>query len=430
MDKQLVNNTIHEMGLDDFSTVTIRDIARLSKVLEQKTGEPFVHLEMGVPGLRPSEIGINAEIEALKNFCAQSYPPNDGIPQVKEAASRFVKAFIDLDIDPLCCMPTTGSMQGTFAVFTTLKLARPEKDTILFIQPGFPVQTTQCDVIGLKHTGIDIYDKRGDKLIEALENIMKAGNINAIVYSNPNNPSWVCFTDSELKGIGALATKYDVIILEDLAYFAMDFRQDLSHPFQAPFQVSVGKYTDNYILSISGSKAFSYAGQRIGVSCISNNLYHRKFEAAAKNFGVGELGAFMANRILYTLSSGVTHSAQHAMAAMMNAASDGKYNFLADVAEYGRRAKFMKDVLLANKFYLVYDNDQGEPLADGFYFTCQYPGMTAVELTKELMFYGISVFPLNTMGSEQQGVRVCTSFFHDSLRDLFKARVEQFAKEH
>ena len=43
MDKQLVNNTIHEMGLDDFSTVTIRDIARLSKVLEQKTGEPFVH---------------------------------------------------------------------------------------------------------------------------------------------------------------------------------------------------------------------------------------------------------------------------------------------------------------------------------------------------------------------------------------------------
>ncbi|MCQ2253724.1 MAG: aminotransferase class I/II-fold pyridoxal phosphate-dependent enzyme, partial [Bacteroidales bacterium] len=210
----------------------------------------------------------------------------------------------------------------------------------------------------------------------------------------------------------------------------MDFRQDLSHPFQAPFQVSVGKYTDNYILSISGSKAFSYAGQRIGVSCISNNLYHRKFDSIAKNFGVAEFGAFMANRILYTLSSGVTHSAQFAMAAMMNAASDGQYNFLADVAEYGRRAKFMKDVLLANKFYLVYDNDQGEPLADGFYFTCQYPGMTAVELTKELMFYGISVFPLNTMGSEQQGVRVCTSFFHDSLRDLFKARVEQFAKEH
>ena len=430
MDRKIVDETIAQMGLEDFSTVTIRDIAKLSKKLEQITGEPFVHLEMGVPGLRPSEIGINAEIDALRNFCAQSYPPNDGIAPVKEAASRFVKAFIGLDIDPLCCMPTTGSMQGTFAVFTTVKHARPEKDTVLFIEPGFPVQTTQCDVIGLKHIGIDIYDKRGDKLVAALEEILRQGNINAIVYSNPNNPSWVCFTDDELRGIGALATKYDVIVLEDLAYFAMDFRQDLSHPFEAPYQVSVGNYTDNYILSISGSKAFSYAGQRIGVSCISNALYHRHFDAIAKNFWVGEFGNFMANRILYTLSSGVTHSAQFALAAMMNAACDGSYNFLADVAEYGRRAKFMKDVLTANKFYLVYDNDMGNPLADGFYFTVQYPGMTAVELTKELMYYGVSVFPLNTMGSEQQGVRVCTSFFHDSLRDVFRSRISQFASEH
>jgi hypothetical protein len=138
----------------------------------------------------------------------------------------------------------------------------------------------------------------------------------------------------------------------------------------------------------------------------------------------------MANRVLYTLSSGVTHSVQFAMAAMMNAACEGKYNFLDDVKEYGRRAKFMKDVLLENGFYLVYDNDMGEPLADGFYFTVQYPKMTAVELTKELMFYGISVFPLNTMGSMEQGVRICTSFFHESLQSAFKERIEKFAKEH
>lgn len=430
MDKQLVTNTIHEAGLDDFSQVTIRDIAKLSKQLENLSGEKFIHLEMGVPGLKPSEIGTEAEIEALKNNCAQTYPPNDGIPAIKQAASRFVKAFIDLDIDPLCCMPTTGSMQGTFAVFTTLKIARPEKDTVLFIHPGFPVQTTQCEVIGLKTLGIDIYNYRGEKLIQKLEETLKNGKINSIVYSNPNNPSWVCFTDEELKGIGELATKYDVIILEDLAYFAMDFRQDLSHPFQAPFQVSVGKYTENYIISISGSKAFSYAGQRIGVTCISNKLYHTKLKTIEERFQVSEFGAFMANRILYTLSSGVTHSTQYAMAAMMNAASDGKYNFLKDVKVYGERAKFMKEILLKNNFYLVYDNDLGKPLADGFYFTTQYPGMTAVELTKELMFYGISVFPLNTMGSLQQGVRICTSFFHDNLRDAFAERISNFAKDH
>ena len=41
-------------------------------------------------------------------------------------------------------------------------------------------------------------------------------------------------------------------------------RQDLSKPYQPPFQPSVAHYTDNYVLLISGSKAFSYAGQRIG----------------------------------------------------------------------------------------------------------------------------------------------------------------------
>ena len=47
----------------------------------------------------------------------------------------------------------------------------------------------------------------------------------------------------------------------------------------------------------------------------------------------------------------------------------------------GRRARYLKDVLLSNGFYLVYDNDMGAPLADGFYFTVQYPGMNDLQST-------------------------------------------------
>lgn len=430
IDYEIVASTISEMGLDDFSTATIRDIATLSRVLEKKTGKPFIHLEMGVPGLKPSKIGMDAEAKALAEGCAAAYPPNGGIPRLKEAASKFIKAYIGVDVAPEGCVATTGSMQGTFAVFTTIHHAIPEKNTVLFIHPGFPVQTTQCEIIGLKTTSFDIHDFRGDKLIAKMEEFLKKGNIAAIVYSNPNNPSWVCFNEDELKGIGELATKYDTIVLEDLAYFAMDFRHDLSHPYEAPYQASVARYTDNYILSISGSKAFSYAGQRIGVSCISNKLSARVFPALQKNFGVGAFGKFFYDRVMYTLSSGVTHSTQHAMAAMMEAACDGTFNFVAEVREYGRRAEFMKKVLLANDFYLVYDNDMGAPLADGFYFTVQYPGMTDIELSKELMFYGIAVFPLDTMGSTQQGVRVCTSFITQEQFPLFEERIIEFRQNH
>ena len=425
LDNKTVTEVIDAMNLGDFSQATIRDLQTLSRTLEEKTGQPVIHLEMGVPGLQPSEIALRAEAEALAKGAATQYPPNGGIPRIKNAASQFVKAFIGVDIDPLCCIPTTGSMQGTFATFTAIRHAIT-KDTVLLIQPGFPVQTTQCDVIGLKHQALDIYDYRGEKLIAKLEEILSAGNISSIVYSNPNNPSWVCFTEEELKGIGMLATKYDVIVLEDLAYFAMDFRRDLSHPFQAPYQATVARYTDNYVLWISGSKAFSYAGQRIGVTCISNKLYHREYAPLKDNFGVATFGDFFTNRLMYTLSSGTTHSVQCAMSALMEAACDGSYNFLDDVKEYGRRAKFMKDVLLAAGFELVYDNDMGSPLADGFYFTVIYPGMTGLQLTRELMYYGIAVFPLDTMGSLEQGVRICTSFFSDNQHDIFRERIELF----
>lgn len=437
LDYNTVTSEIEAMKLGDFSGATIRDIAMLAGRLEKQTGQPFIHLEMGVPGLKPSQIGIEAEKQALDEGCAAVYPPNAGIDRLKQAASRFIKAYIGIDLEPQGCIATVGSMQGTFAVFTALKLANllpstqsTPKDTILFIHPGFPVQTTQCDVIGLNHIGLDIHDYRGEKLIEKLEEILQTGRICGIVYSNPNNPSWVCFTESELEGIGRLANQYDAIILEDLAYFAMDFRKDLSHPFEAPYQASVARYTDNYVMTISGSKAFSYAGQRIGVCCVSDALYGRVYPALQEKFGVGEFGRFIDARIIYTLSSGCCHSVQHAMAAMMEAACEGRFDFVSDVREYGRRAAYIKQVLLKNGFYLVYDNDMGEPLADGFYFTTQYPGMTDLELTRELMYYGISVYPLDTMGSNQQGVRICTSFFKPEQEQLFAERIALFKTNH
>ena len=174
--KEIVTEAIEKLGLGDFSNATIRDIQGLSQIIEKETGASVIHLEMGVPGLKPSEIALKAEQEALANGCATQYPPNGGIPRIKKAASEFVKAFIGVDIDPLCCIPTTGSMQGTFATFMALRhaMAGTKKDTVLFIHPGFPVQTTQCDVIGLNHIGLDIHDYRGQALIDKLDEMLAA----------------------------------------------------------------------------------------------------------------------------------------------------------------------------------------------------------------------------------------------------------------
>ena len=384
-------------------------------------------MEMGIPGLPAAQVGVDAQIKSLQDGIAHSYPDIQGLPALKEAASEFVKAFIGVDINPEGCVPVCGSMQGTFASFLTCSQADKKKDTVLFIDPGFPVQKMQLQVQGTKYETFDVYNFRGDKLGPKLESYLVNGNICAIVYSNPNNPSWICMTDDELRTIGSLATKYDCIIMEDLAYFAMDFRRDI-RPFQKPYQPSVANYTDNYILLISGSKAFSYAGERIGVTCISDKLFHRHYHDLAERYEGLPFGPVFSTRMLYALSSGTSHSAQYAMAAMLKAAAEGKFDFRSEIKIYGDRAHKLKEIFTRHNFYIVYDKDLDQPIADGFYFTIGYPGMTSGELAHELMYYGVSAICLVTTGSEQEGLRVCTSFIRDEQYAALEERMAIFAE--
>ena len=428
--KEIVDGLIAELGIKDFAKATIREVKQVAAKAEQQSGVEFIKMEMGIPGLPAAQVGVDAQVKALQDGIAHSYPDIQGAPVLKQEASRFVKAFIGVDIAPEGCVPVTGSMQGTFASFLTCSQCDRKKDTVLFIDPGFPVQKMQLQVMGVKYETFDVYDFRGDKLGAKLESYLKKGNICAIVYSNPNNPAWICMSEAELKTIGTLATQYDVVVMEDLAYFAMDFRKNLSKPFEPPYQATVARYTDNYMLLISGSKAFSYAGERIGVTCISNKLFHRKFEDLAQRYEGLPFGLVFSTRMLYALSSGTSHSAQYAMAAMLKAAADGTYDFRKEVSVYGERAHKLKEIFLRHGFTIVYDKDLDEPIADGFYFTIGYPGMTSGELAHELMYYGVSAICLITTGSHQEGLRVCTSFIEDHQYAQLDERMAVFAANH
>ena len=428
--KEIVDQLVSELGIKDFAKATIREVKQVAAMAEKQSGVEFIKMEMGIPGLPAAQVGVDAQIKALQDGIAHSYPDIQGLPELKQQASRFVKAFIGVDIKAEGCVPVCGSMQGTFASFLTCSQADRRRDTVLFIDPGFPVQKMQLQVQGVRYETFDVYDYRGERLEAKLESYLSTGRICAIVYSNPNNPSWICLTEQELEIIGRLATKYDAIVMEDLAYFAMDFRQDLSVPFQPPYQPTVARYTENYMLLISGSKAFSYAGERIGVVCISDSLFHRHYPDLAQRYEGLPFGLVFSTRMLYALSSGTSHSAQYAMAAMMRAACDGLYRFRDDIRVYGERAHKLKEIFLRHGFHVVYDRDLDQPIADGFYFTIGYPGMTSGELARNLMYYGVSAICLVTTGSHQEGLRVCTSFIKDHQYDQLEERMAIFAENY
>jgi aspartate/methionine/tyrosine aminotransferase len=431
IDRTTVDRIIQESGLQSVGKASIREIKKLVDDIEDATGNKFVRMEMGVPGIPPTQIGVDAEIAALKTGVASIYPDIYGIKPLKPEISRFVKNFLDVSVSPEGCIPTVGSMQGSFATFITVNRRFPKQNTTLFIDPGFPVHKQQLNVLGLPYESFDVYNYRGDKLRTKLETYLEKGNISSILYSNPNNPSWICFTEDELRTIAELADKYNVIILEDLAYIAMDFRIDLSQPGVPPFQPSVAKYTDNYILFISSSKAFSYAGQRIGMMVISDKLYQAKYENLQNFYSSSNFGAAMIFGTLYSLSSGTSHSAQYALAAMLKAANEGQLNFVEDVKLYGERARVMKKMFIDNGFEIVSDPDGEEPIADGFYFTISYPGIGGADLIEKFVYYGISAISLAITGSERlEGLRACVSLVMPDQYEDLKYRLEQFHLHH
>ena len=431
IDYQIVLQKIASNNIDSPGKASIREIKKLIDDIEEATGERFIRMEMGVPGLPPTKVGVDAEIDALKKGVAAIYPDIFGIAPLKNETSRFVKLFVDVDVSPESCIPTGGSMMGSFAAFMTLNRCNSEKDTTLLIDPGFPVHRQQIKVLGQKLESFDVYNYRGNKLGEKLESIFRKGNISCMLYSNPNNPSWICFNENELKIIGELCSKYDVIAIEDLAYFAMDFRRDMSKPGVPPYQPTVAKYTNNYILTISSSKAFSYAGQRIGMMIISDELFNRRYPDLKKYYTKDLFGHSMVYGTIYSLSAGISHSAQYALAAIFKAANDGDLNFVEEVKEYGEKARIMKKLFVDNGFKIVYDKDENEPIADGFYFTFSYPGFTGEELLNELIYYGISAITLAITGSERlEGIRACVSLVQrDQFKDL-EYRLKKFNDDH
>ena len=427
---EVLRREMDAMDIPHIGAATIRQILALSTRLEPHLGVPVVHLEMGNPGLPASQIGIEAEHRALLGGIANQYPNIAGIPQLKENGSRFLKAFLDIDLPGRCIVPTVGSMQASFTMFLLMGQRLPGKDTILFLDPGFPAQHHQAKLLGLKQESLDVYDCRGEALEERLEAILSKGNITAIVYSTPNNPAWINITDTEYRILARMAEKYDVIIMEDLAYLGMDFRQRYGVPYTEPYIPTIARYTDRYILFVSASKIFSYAGQRIAMVCMSPAVYDRRYDYLASFYDMPAFGDAYIFGVLYCASSGVCHSAQHAFAAMLGAAADGTLDFVDAAREYGRRAAQAKELFTSNGFHLVYSDDDGNPISDGFFFTVGYPGMTGDRLQEELLRYGVSTIPLSSTGSHRDGVRVCVSMLSsDDIFHHLKTRLEAFHRD-
>ena len=95
-DRSCLRSALERMDIADIAQATIRQSGDIARILENETETEFLHLEMGVPGLPPEQVGVEAECKALRQGVASQYPSMSGIPELKEQASRFILSLIHI----------------------------------------------------------------------------------------------------------------------------------------------------------------------------------------------------------------------------------------------------------------------------------------------------------------------------------------------
>ena len=166
------------------------------------------------------------------------------------------------------------------------------------------------------------------------------------------------------------------------------------------------------------------------MKCLGGITAHA-FADLGDHVGIQTGGVVDAVVLGYGASSGTSHSAQHALAAMFRAAADGEFDFVSEASEYARRAALTKDMFERNGFHIVYEKDGDEPVSDGFFYTAGYRDMSGTDLMGELMRYGICTIALSMTGSRQEGVRICISQMNRPGQfDLLEERLNRFAQDH
>lgn len=414
------------------SRVTIREIDMIRRGLTETLHLEMVGMDMGIPGLPTPPIITRAQRAAITGPRCSQYSPFDGLPVLKEATADFLEAYAGIKVTPKNCIPIVGGMHGCKVNIGITGRINPERDTILFLVPGFSVNALQAQEQGIKTKNLDFHGKYDTDLVSAIEVELEAGNIAGILWSSPNNPTWRVLSDRELEGIGKLCTKYDVIGIDDAAYFGLDSRmKDRRTPRERPYFPCIAHYTDLWVMIISGSKMFNYAGERIGVSILSDRVAERKSENLRPRFARGDYWNAFVQGGLYSSVASVGQSAQHAFAAALSAATDKRrFNYFRYNTPYEERARKIKEILMANSFTIPYNQDDMGVIGDGYYFTAAHPAFTSGEqLAFALIKYGMTAVPLVGFGgTRNEGVRICCSRVDDHLFEKLEERAALFSQ--
>ena len=210
-------------------TFTIQPAERLSSVSEyyfsrklkevaamNAAGMGVISLGIGSPDMPPSEETVDTLCTEAHNPNGHGYQPYVGIPELREAFSRFYKRWYGVELDAKSeIQPLIGSKEGILHV--TLAFVNPGEQ-VLVPNPGYPTYTSLSQLLGAEVINYDLKEEKGWMPdFEALER-MDLSRVKLMWTNYPNMPTGANATPELYERLVDFARRKGIVIVNDNPY--------------------------------------------------------------------------------------------------------------------------------------------------------------------------------------------------------------------
>ena len=219
-------------------------------------GMQVISLGVGSPDMPPSEETVETLCTEAHNPDGHGYQPYVGIPELREAFSRFYKRWYGVELDPKSeIQPLIGSKEGILHV--TLAFVNPGEQ-VLVPNPGYPTYTSLSRLLGAEVVHYDLKEENGWMPdFDALER-MDLSRVKLMWTNYPNMPTGANATPELYERLVDFARRKGIVIVNDNPYSFILNDNPLSI-------LSVEGAKDCCIEFNSMSKSHNMPGWRIGM---------------------------------------------------------------------------------------------------------------------------------------------------------------------
>src|SRR5712671_7488076 len=186
------------------------------KMAARRAGEDVIDMSMGNPdGPTPKHI-VAKLVEAAQRPDTHGYSVSKGIPRLRRAICGWYQRRYGVEFDPDNeAIVTIGSKEG----LAHLMLATLDRgDTVIVPDPSYPIHIYGAVIAGADIRSVHIAPHVD--FFSDLERIIRGSypKPKMIVLGFPSNPTAQCVELDFFERVVALARKYDILIVHDLAY--------------------------------------------------------------------------------------------------------------------------------------------------------------------------------------------------------------------